>query len=167
MGLFFVVTSATATGARRFTCRRCHHSQDAEVHGIGESMMGDSDESDRRARVAARLDLGYLIALARCPACKRRNPGAFFRFWRAFILYASAWFVVGLALALCPIWPEETVLLRCLMPLVWSGTASVTVLPWMIRRKWANLDRRVRWVDEESSSGASQRLARWVAFHRR
>jgi len=82
-------------------------------------------------------------------------------------MYVSPWFVVGVALALYPMWPDDVALVRCLLPVLCAGTGALTVVPVMVRHRWANLDRRVRWVDEESSSGASQRLARWVAFHRR
>jgi hypothetical protein len=150
-------TSASTTGTRRFHCKRCGHSQEAEIVGIGEgvqSILNSRGTAERRAAADARKDLDRSIKLARCPSCKRRNPGALLGFWMFFVYIFAFMLGIGIVTGFWPTWTDmnmgesDKAICRWLLPLICGGTALV-MIPFHALRRWGNLDNRVRWMPKD------------------
>ena len=151
-------TFASTTQRTEFHCKRCGHRATADVVGIGQGMqsfLNASGTAQRRARTDATKDIARTIRTARCPSCKRRNPGALLAFWQPFLIVFAIAAVAGVVCGYLPTWADmnmaehDRAICRWVLPLIFVGTAAL-VVPIQALVRWANLDARVRWVDDDA-----------------
>jgi|JI10StandDraft_1071094.scaffolds.fasta_scaffold516279_2 hypothetical protein len=151
--------ASSAEGTARFTCQRCGFTGEADVTGLGQgvqSFLNSAGTAERRARHDAELDIARTIARARCPACKRRNPGVVRGFLMPYAIGVAVAIVAGVIVGYWPTWSgmnmreDDKAFLRWLCPLLLGGIALL-VVPIQMFIRWQNPDARIRWL----RSGAS------------
>ena len=111
-------------------------------HGKGaETYLASAGTAERRGFADATRDLDRTIRLARCPRCKRRNPGALLRFVGFFagicLAMVALGFIFSAVLKMGDMW--------WLMPAILAGT-SILITPAQMANRWRSLDERVRWL---------------------
>lgn len=147
-------TTASTKREASFSCKRCGHRARATVVGVGQGMqsyLNSRGTAARRARADAEKDVVRTIRCARCPSCKRRNPGALLRFWQPFLIMAVVLVGVGFIAGYYPTWSDMNMsshdkeICAWLMPLIFAGVV-VLVVPFQALIRWGNLDARVKWL---------------------